>query len=371
MKTLKPKELLLFLFIFTLSNLNAQIKTNLGLEVIEDFSSVMSGGIEKGQTLMGLFALTHETTLWNGAIWKSQHIMNHGKGLTNSVGDLQTVSNIEAPRNIYLYEFYIEQTFKENRVIVGKTEINSLFAFTSSGVNFIHSSFGISPEMSVNVPLATFPYAAMGIFTDFKLHNNIHFSTAVFDGAPNTDLGYFNSYDFSINRKRGLFLIGEINYKNQKNTLPFSNIKLGFWNLKSSKQNESGFYALVDQVLFREKKSTEQGLNAFLQYGQIPNNPSVFSKYQGLGLVYKGAFKKRKKDEIGFAYGQGEISDIYKKNLTFSSDSFEAVIETYYNFVLNNQLEIQLDTQYIMNPGVNKNINNALIGFLRIKYSLI
>ena len=61
---------------------------------------------------MGFISLTHETSLWSGASLKGQHVLNHGKPLTDYVGDLQTISNIEAPRNIYLYEFILEQKFK-------------------------------------------------------------------------------------------------------------------------------------------------------------------------------------------------------------------------------------------------------------------
>jgi carbohydrate-selective porin OprB len=47
------------------------------------------------------------------------------------------------------------------------------------------------------------------------------------------------------------------------------------------------------------------------------------------------------------------------------------VIEAYYNYVISDQLEVQLDSQYIVNPGVDPQISNALIGILRLKYKIL
>ena len=353
-----------------ISKLNAQSKTNIGLDLVEDFSRVIDGGIAQGETLMGFISLSHETSLWSGASLKGQHVLNHGKPLTDYVGDLQTISNIEAPRNIYLYELIIEQKFKGHTLIIGKSEINALFSYSTHGLGFVHSSFGIGPEMSVNVPLATFPYAAMGIYTNIQLQKNFHLSAAVYDGRPNTEIGYLKSYDFSLNSKRGLFWIGEIDYQITKDKTQLSTYKMGVWSLQGHRQRESGFYAIMDQTLLTEKEDPTQGLHAFAQYGRIPNNASVFSNYKGLGMVYYGAFKKRAQDQLGLAWGQGNLSDTYRNNLSRSSDRSETVIEAYYNYVISDQIEVQLDSQYILNPGVDPAVKNALVGILRLKYKL-
>lgn len=371
---MKCKHLIPILFcllsLIGISKLNAQSKTNIGLDLVEDFSSVIDGGNTQGETLMGFISLSHETSLWSGASLKGQHVLNHGKPLTDYVGDLQTISNIEAPRNIYLYEFILEQKFKGHKLIVGKSEINALFAFSTHGLGFIHSSFGIGPEMSVNVPLATFPYAAMGIYTNIQIQKNLHLSAAVYDGRPNTEIGYLKSYDFSLNSKRGLFWIGEIDYQITKEKTQISTYKMGVWSLQGNSQRESGFYAIMDQKLLTEDEDPTQGLHVFAQYGRIPNNASVFKTYAGLGMVYYGPLSNRSQDQIGLAWGQGNVSNIYRNRLLRTSDRAETVIEAYYNYTLSDQLEVQLDSQYIVNPGVNPGVKNALVGILRLKYNL-
>jgi porin len=286
------------------------------------------------------------------------------------VGDLQTISNIEAPRNFYLYEFNLEQRFKGHTLIVGKSEINALFAYSTHGLGFVHSSFGIGPEMSVNVPLATYPYAAMGIYTNLQIQKNLHLSAAVYDGRPNTEIGYLKSYDFSLNSKRGLFWIGEIDYQITKEKTQQSTYKMGVWSLQGNSQIESGFYAIIDQKLLTEDEDPIQGLHAFAQYGRIPNNATVFTNYKGLGMVYYGPLSNRSQDQIGLAWGQGNLSDTYRNNLSRTTDRAETVIEAYYNYVLSDQIEVQLDSQYIVNPGVDPLVKNALVGILRLKYNL-
>ncbi len=362
----------LYLGIFFNHTCSAQAyKTSFGIEIIEDFSRVIDGGITSGETLMGFIALSHETSLWSGASLKGQHVLNHGKPLTDYVGDLQTISNIEAPRNFYLYEFNLEQRFKGHTLIVGKSEINALFAYSTHGLGFVHSSFGIGPEMSVNVPLATFPYAAMGIYTNLQIQKNLHLSAAVYDGRPNTEIGYLKSYDFSLNSKRGLFWIGEIDYQITKEKRQQSTYKMGVWSLQGITQKESGFYAIIDQKLLTEDEDPTQGLHAFAQYGRIPNNASVFKNYSGMGMVYYGPLSNRSQDQIGLAWGQGNLSDTYRNNLSRTTDRAETVIEAYYNYVISDQLEVQLDSQYIINPGVDPLVKNALIGILRLKYKIL
>lgn len=366
-KNRRPLFLFYFLALSSVPTLYSQNKTSIGLDLTEDFSNVISGGLDRGTTLMGLIALTHETNLWKGAVVKGHHVLNHGKALTHFLGDLQTVSNIEAPKNIYLYEFFIEQAFKGNKIILGKSEINSLFAYSSNAMGFIHSSFGIGPEMSVNVPLATYPYAAMGVSLDLQFSEKIQFRGALYDGSPNTSLGYLNSFDFGLNSKGGLFWIGEFQHKTNNKANTF---KLGLWKLESNTQNEGGFYAVIDQVLWKENNDSNRGINAFAQYGHIPKDPSIFNQYKGFGFVYYGALKNRSQDEIGLAWGRGSLSNNYLRQLSGSSNSSESVLETYYNYVLSDQIEIQLDAQYIVNPGVDEGIKNAWVGIVRVKYRL-
>lgn len=370
MRPLFYKLITAYLLFFVSQAIAQNGKTIVEVSAVEDFSSVINGGIAQGETLMGFISLTHETSLWSGASLKGQHVLNHGKPLTDYVGDLQTISNIEAPRNIYLYEFMLEQRFKDHTLIVGKSEINALFAYSTHGLGFVHSSFGIGPEMSVNVPLATYPYAAMGIYTNLQIQKNLHLSAAVYDGRPNTEIGYLKSYDFSLNSKRGLFWIGELEYQASHEQALASTYKIGVWILEHSAQKESGFYAILDQTLLTENEDPIQGLHAFAQYGRIPNNASVFSNYKGLGMVYYGAFKKRAQDQIGLAWGQGNVSNIYREGLSRPSDRAETVIEAYYNYVLSDQIEVQLDSQYVVNPGVDPQLKNALVGILRLKYKI-
>ena len=370
MRPLFHKLITAYLLFFTSHTFAQNGKTIVEVSAVEDFSSVINGGIAQGETLMGFISLTHETSLWSGASLKGQHVLNHGKPLTDYVGDLQTISNIEAPRNIYLYEFILEQKFKGHTLIIGKSEINALFAYSTHGLGFVHSSFGIGPEMSVNVPLATFPYAAMGIYTNIQLQKNFHLSAAVYDGRPNTEIGYIKSYDFSLNSKRGFFWIGEIDYQITKEKTQISTYKMGIWSLQGITQKESGFYAIIDQKLLTEDEDSTQGLHAFAQYGRIPNNATVFKNYSGMGMVYYGPFSNRSQDQIGLAWGQGNVSNIYREGLSRTTDRAETVIESYYNYVISDQLEVQLDSQYIINPGVDPLVKNALVGILRLKYNL-
>ncbi len=94
----------------------------LSIEVraLEDYVSVMKGGTVHKDTWMGRLDVGVEVDLEKANIVKGGlvhvDVMNaHGglKPTADMIGDLQTVSNIEAPRTTRLYEAWYQQAFDE------------------------------------------------------------------------------------------------------------------------------------------------------------------------------------------------------------------------------------------------------------------
>ncbi len=81
------------------------------------------------------------------------------------IGDLQTASNIEAPDHFLLQEAWYEQQFADGMLslLFGLHDLNSEFYVSDYGSLFLNSSFGIGPDMTVNVPLSIFPRAGLAV----------------------------------------------------------------------------------------------------------------------------------------------------------------------------------------------------------------
>src|SRR5256886_7081220 len=112
----------------------------------------------------------------------------HGGAPSDLVGDVQGVSNLEAPAAARLEEAWLQQDLLDNRLswLVGRYDLNTEFYRLQSGALFINSSFGIGPEFAhsgVAGP-SIFPNTAVGTRVDFKPSPNVVWRAAVLDGVP-------------------------------------------------------------------------------------------------------------------------------------------------------------------------------------------
>jgi len=151
------------------------------------------GGARRGTTFAG--AAGGEFTLllrrlvgWHGARIFVFALGTHGGAPSDLVGDVQGVSNLEAPAAVRLEEAWLQQNLLDNRLswLVGRYDLNTEFYRLQSGALFINSSFGIGPEFAhsgVAGP-SIFPNTAVGTRVDFKPSPNVVWRAAVLDGVP-------------------------------------------------------------------------------------------------------------------------------------------------------------------------------------------
>jgi hypothetical protein len=110
---------------------------------------------------------TEENGWWKGGALSLFVANTHGDNPSaDDVGDLQVFDNIEAPNprtwtfgkkygmpnRSFFYEFYYQQVIKNFRFLIGQSDLNYDFQYSNYGANFLNSSFGISPEVTVNLP---------------------------------------------------------------------------------------------------------------------------------------------------------------------------------------------------------------------------
>ncbi len=135
-----------------------------------DFATVASGGLERGDRHMGLVELTFDRGFKflgreNTLHLSVQHV--YGGGFSEfQVGDLQTVSNIEADDGTRLLEAWVEVPLTANSsVLIGRYDLNSEFDAIEAGGLFLSSSQGIGPDISQTGAAgpSIFPRTAFGI----------------------------------------------------------------------------------------------------------------------------------------------------------------------------------------------------------------
>ena len=339
-----------------------------------DFLYNMAGGNKQGFAYLGNVDLivsfdTENANLWKGGTLFAYGLNNHGTSISELVGDIQGVDNIETGAKTKLYQLWYNQKFGNWDFTIGQHDLNSEFANTESAGHFINSSFGIQPDISANVPVSIFPLATMGFISRWKANDNFTLMLGVYAGEPqNKDQSYFLNLD--ITKSEGAVSIFETQYRFNRKNRPFGTIKAGMWNHSVSSSSHAastnyGFYLISDFKLFYEDNNSEQGLSIFSQLGYVPKDVNLVHAYASLGIIYQGLIPNRDNDVIGFAAN----NLVFNKDLDYEDKivSFknEGILELFYKVDLGSHLMLQPDLQYVINPTLSNGGNNAFLASLR------
>ena len=112
-----------------------------------------------------------------------------------------------------------------------------------------------------------------------------------------------------------------------------------------------------------EKPGSYLGL--FIQGGFAPQSLNQVSYYFGGGFHLNSVFTKKSTDALGLAFAYANVSTPFRE-LNAITEKVEAIIELTYQIQLFEFCSIQPDVQYIINPGVDSSLENALLGLLRV-----
>jgi porin len=124
-----------------------------------------------------------------------------------------------------------------------------------------------------------------------------------------------------------------------------------------------GAYINFEQQITRTSaRNSNVGLSVFLN-AVIADRKTAVTDFQiAAGLVYKGPFSLRPKDDIAFAVGtthvNGRLADVQALENTLGLgpvgvQHFEYVVEAYYTFAVADGLLLRPNVQYIVDPGDN------------------
>jgi porin len=291
----------------------------------------------------------------------SRHSLNLGLMLThggepsaNIVGDLQTFSNIEAGFLYGFNEFFYQYEQDNFWLKVGQQDINTDFMVSETGLFFTHSSFGIDPLTTINIPAPTYPVVAFAATTSFKVSKALSLRLAVFDGQFALPQNDYLTIDWSMNKDEGLIYVIE----------PEISLLQGRWSQKAGFYHHSGlfnkkedgsvsrglstFYLVADIQL---KEWADKRLDLFYQFSTASKSVSDLDYYFGAGLKMTNPFGNRPEDELGLAVGYASINTQFQSVRDVYGISDETAIELSYKIKMKDWLTLQPYFHYI---GINE-----------------
>ncbi len=345
-----------------------------------------AGGGRQAGTILGNFDLTFEVDTEKAGWWKNGTFFVYFLGNFNSdgfmteiVGDLQTSSNIEADENFKLFEVWYEHRFINDRLslLLGLHDFNSEFDALEYGGLFINSSFGISPDISQNGP-SIFPSAALGFRVKVDTTEQSYLMAAIYDGVPDSNENAPRT-GVNLKEKDGIFAALELGLtEGEKDQADYYKLALGGWIHTAEVENfngqvhdlNRGFYLIGEKKLYSEKDE-DQGLGAFIQLGLADKDLNQITTYWGVGLHYRGLLPGRDIDVVGLAVAQSivgkEFRNYSRNSLGVAVEHHETAIELTYRTEVTPWLALQPDLQYIINPSMDPDIDDALQVGIRLE----
>jgi len=362
-----------------------------------------SGTIYSGAASAQLTLLLHRLVGWRGAQLFVFVLGTHGGAPSDLVGDVQGVSNLQAPAAVRLEEAWLQQNLFDDHLswLVGRYDIGTEFYRLQSGALFVNSSFGTGAELAQSgvAGPSIFPRTAVGTRVDVKPSPNTVWRAAVLDGVP-VDRPDGGPRIFAPGD--GALLVSEVALLSRPDTAgmprhprfqvgrrmprPYAGkLALGGWyytarfpDLVDTLANgapvphrgSGGAYLIGDHTMW-SAHGQPGGLSVFVQLGLGDARVNTIGRYAGGGLTFTGPLPSRVQDEVGLAVAAAfpGSRDERARSAGGTSVTAETTVELTYLLQFGASFAVQPDVQYVIHPGETRATRNALVPGVRIAVS--
>lgn len=331
-----------------------------------DFAAVADGGLQQGAHHMGLveagIGSQFEWADGRALQWHATLQHTYGGGFSSQwVGDLQTVSNIDADHGVRLLEAWVEADVADGWSIgAGKYDFNSEFDAIESGGLFLSSSQGIGPDISQSGAAgpSIFPHTEVGVRVQRRSDETSSMRGVVLDADGS-----------SPNRGGPMFAL------EYQRIVAGTNVVLGGWGYAGDKaciadpEDSAKRYGVYASA---ERRFTEHVV-AYLRAGFANPDVEQIGRYFGGGIVHEGGVLPNREDSVGFAIGVARNSGDYRAAMRADgvpTEAAEYALEATWRIPLGENFAVQPDLQYVIDPGTDPSIDDALVFILRIEASL-
>ena len=351
----------------------------------------VSGGVKRGATYEGRLDAQLDIDLsYYGLDNVNAHAETyqiHGRGLSgNNLRDLFGVSSIEASPDTKLYEAWVDKSFFEGRLSVraGQLAADTEFLISQTAGLFLNASYGWPASFTNDLPSGgpAYPLATPAVRLRATPTKNIVLLAAVFNGDPAGP--YRPGVDSYLPQMRDpggtAFRLGgpplalaeaQYSYYQTEGSggLP-GTIKVGIFHhfgdfvpagaevgAAATYRGNNGFYAVVDQAIYKVPGTSDQGAALFLRATANPSDRNLIDRYLDAGLTYKGLLRGRPDDTVGISGGYAHVSRAATGLDIAVADplvrDYQAVVEATYQYVVLPGFTVQPDIQYVIHPGAN------------------
>jgi len=336
------------------------------------------GGLKRGgvaiNTADAIFDFDGEAVGHEG--WSANlHVLaTDGHSLSALLGDVQTATNIEGDGATHLFEAWVRRQITPSTAFkVGIIDLNADFDANETPGLFINSSHGVGPELSGAGPNAApvWPNGTAGIELQMRPTESSRFTAALFNGTPRDVDHPLALAAVTLRKDDGVMAIAQGDWTSAKGIhwsagLWHHTAEFGPLDPSATKpvSGQTGAYGLVEAPLpFLDRSS------GWIRLARVDDASSYVANYVGGGVTHDGLFAARPDDKIGLAFAYAGISDKARSASALGGlplKSGELAFELTYAAQITPALALQPDLQYIIHPGGDSSLGDALAIGLRI-----
>ena len=344
-----------------------------GASYTSDSFTNVHGGLETGFSYMGLLEVTAEAKGEAFGIDDLHAFASvqqlHGRSLSGElVGDAQVGSNIDAPDGLRLFEAWVSvPVWQDGYVKAGLIDLNSEFDVQDVGALFLNSSHGIGPDFSqsgLNGP-SIFPTTSAAIMAGVT-KGRVSFRAGLFD-AVSGDPDRPRRTIVRFPGDTGLLAVTEAEVRLSGS----AEIQVGAWGYTSKfetirdgsrERGNRGAYVMVQTRL---GSVSGQQIDGWVRAGTADTRFNAIGTYVGGGLA-AGPERRR----FGFALAHARLGSRSRDGLLDPANDAETMVELTYAHAIGDRLIVQPDVMYVINPGFERRLQNALAAGVRVQLRL-
>ena len=337
---------------------------------------VAAGGLDRGAVYLDNFDLEASLDLerlvgWNGATAFAYALYATGNSLTGRVGDVNGISNIETGEALRLVEAWVEQSFAEGHgsLRLGLYDLSTEFDAGEVRALFLNPAHGIGTDYSQSgvAGPSIWPVTSLALRAHYTFEGDVYLRGAIADGVPgNPDFPKRTTIDFEdgdgvllaaetgIAREGRLWSLGAWTYSEQ-----FPDLVTG------EARTNYGAYLALEEALVVPSSGDGPGLSGSLRAGFANGDVNAIESFLAATLVATGILPQRPQDRLGLGVILANGSAGFTGGLADPRDR-EINIELTYLAQITDEISLQPDLQWIINPGLDGSIEDSFVIGLRL-----
>ena len=300
-----------------------------------------------------------------GATAFIQYYGKFGGNGSDSAGDLQGFSNIDAASFNGLGEAWLEVTLLDDvlRLKGGRIDANTEFAALHSSEQFLNSSMGFSPTIW---GMPTYPNPGNGALAGVSSGEHFEVTVGAFERMQSVD---------GKRQRMGWMYLAQARTKWTAPGQRDGSLSVGAWHHTgdveqvdgSTSRGATGPFATFEQTVWRERgrdvgDETSRHAHVFLQYGKANALLSEVTSHVGAGMAYRAPWGPRRDDLLGFGVTRVGLS----KYVEGAPDAYELMIGPFYQFQLTSAIMLQPDVQWLRQVRPGEPTRSGVLGTCRV-----